>query len=395
MREIAFFAALSILFSGCSGQKSKEPLKPNSISWDYTSKNYFNAFNNSVTVLKNNPSGEKRNVALSIIENAYNKYLEEEETALKYSLKTQNKEDYSRLNLENNALKDTYKRSLRLEENYNYLQKQLQDITPLYFNNKELVFPVKEYSELILQTKNNYSDFLYRAANSRTSGLTNSVSRDEKNSYREAYDIYVMLQDFDNAYKRAEIIKLKDEAYKKGQNYISVQVTNSLKSYKGIEKTIPDNLKLGRWITIGKDNKGKYDFNFIVNVEELTISKGDLQRTIFDKEKEILTHDRRRIIKSRLEIVDLHKEAYIKGSVKATDNFSKKTNTALLEVPAIYDYSFAIQDGDIRAVEERYLRLLDNIPSNLPSDNEMFKMGLERFTEKVESEILNRIVYRE
>ncbi|KFF06029.1 hypothetical protein [Flavobacterium reichenbachii] len=289
MKTILFSAMLIVLLlTSCLGRKTHRSSQPNSISWDYSSKNYFPAFNSAVKIIEKNESDEKKEEALSIIEGAYSKYLEEEETTLEYLLKTQNDRDYSRLNLENNATKNIYKRSLKLKEDYDYFQRQLKNIVPLHYAGRELVFSKKNYSELIGKTRDKYSDFLFRAAKSHTDGLVNSLSYDEKNGYQEAYDIYVMIQDFDNTYKKAEVIKLKDEAYKKGQSYIAIQINTTLKEYKDIEKNILAVLGLGRWITIGKDAKGKYDVNFTIDITDVNINKGDIQRTVYDKEKEII-----------------------------------------------------------------------------------------------------------
>lgn len=410
MRKIILLNLLIILvLSSClsnlgRGFKIKKPSKSNSISWDYSSKNYFSAFNSAVTIIEKYKSGEEREEALSIIEGAYSKYLDEEESTLEYLIKTQNEKDYTRLNLQNNSTKETYKRSIRLKENYDYFRGKLKNITPLYYEGKELVFPQKDYSGLIAKAKDKYSDFLFRAAKNHTEGLVNALSYDEKSSYRQAYDIYVMIQDFDSTYKKAEVIKLKDEAYKKGQNYISIQFSNSLKEYKGIEKNILAGLDFGRWITVGKDSNGKYDFNFLVTIENFDVSKGDIQRTVFDKEKEVVIQENQidrdsrpvivsksRLLKSRLEIIDLHKEAFLRGTIKTVDNYTKKTRTSIIEGSGSFEYSYAILNGDIRTIDPEYLPLLEKIPTVLPTDSEMITIGLSKFTKQLESKIIDEV----
>lgn len=384
------------------GFKIKTPSKGNSISWDYSSKNYSSAFYSAVAIIKKNKSGEKREEALSIIEPAYSKYLEEEESTMEYLIKTQVEKDYDRSNMENTPTNDTYKRCIRLRENYDDFQKQLKEIGALYYEGRELVFPKKDYSDLIARAKDKYSDFLFTAAKSHTKGLVNSFSQDEKSGYRRAFDIYVMLQDFDNTYKKAEVINLKDEAFRKGQSYIAIQINNQLKQYKGIEQNILNGLKLGRWITIGKDARGKYDYNFLVVIDNFDVSKGDVQRTVFDKEKEIVVQenqtdrDRRpvvvsrgRLLKSRLEIIDLFKEAFMRGTVKKTDNYTKKTKTDIIEASTAFQYSYAIQNGDIRAIDPEYLPLLEMAPMPLPTDGEMMSRGVTKFTGNLESKIIS------
>ncbi|KFF06028.1 hypothetical protein [Flavobacterium reichenbachii] len=94
------------------------------------------------------------------------------------------------------------------------------------------------------------------------------------------------------------------------------------------------------------------------------------------------------MIKSRLQIIDLRKDITIRGTVKAVDNYTKKTSTSLLEVPALFTYSYALQDGDKRAIDPELLPLLERIPAALPTDSEIYTIGIKKFTEKLQSTII-------
>lgn len=405
-RLLIFSILLSVLLSSCTGRKRRnyKSYKPTTLSQDYASGDYYSAFRQASEILQKSKSENERNSALSIIEDSYSKYLDLTEKSLEFDLKAQRDDvDYSSVNLRSiNDTKRLYQRCLDFLELYNNFRVQVNLTGPLYYGGRELVFPQKDYSGFIAKARDKYGGFLFRAAKSHTEGLVNSISQDEKSGYRQAYNVYVMIQDFDNTYKKAEVINLKDEAYKKGQSYISIQINNELKQYKGIEQNILNGLKLGRWITIGKDPKGKYDFNFIVVIENFNVSKGDVQRTVFDKEKEIVIQenqtdrDRRpvvvsrgRLLKSRLEIIDLFKEAFMRGTVKKTDNYTKKTKTDIIEASAVFQYSYAIQNRDIRAIDPEYLPLLEMAPMPLPTDGEMMSTGVTKFTGNLESKIIS------
>lgn len=414
MKKLKIFSILlgiliTVLFSSCfrlgRGFKIKRVEKTPTMEEYYASGNYYQAFWSAITILKKNSSEEKRNGALSIIEDSYAKYLEKEESILEYDVKTYRDDvdfNYGRINIDvNSKTKKLYERCKYFQDDYNRVRISIKDIGPMYYGGRELVFPLKDYSGLVKKTKDKYSDLVYLVAKTYTEGRTYPSSQDAKKDYREAYKVYVQLQKFDNGYKKDEVIKLKDEAYKNGLNYVTINFANSIKKYAVTEKEVLAGLDLGDWITIGKDAKGKYDFNMVVTVENFDISKGDLQRTVFDKEKEIVIQEnvpdrdrrpvvvsRRRLLKSRLEIIDLFKEAFIRGTIKIVDNYSKKTKTFTIEAPSIFKYSYAMQEGDIRAIDPEYLPLLDKKPTALPTDYEMNKIGLKLFSEELASKII-------
>ncbi|MFH7002435.1 hypothetical protein [Flavobacterium bizetiae] len=396
---------LSILFSSCTGRKrrSYNSYKPTSISQDYANGHYYSAFRQAAEILRKNKSEKERNIALSIIEESYVKSLEKERQKVEDKIKyLQDEKDYDRLKLEYNETKRTYSEALELQRTYKEFRSSLNLIEPLYYEGRQLIFPEMNFSSLVTKARDKYSDYLLRAAKSYVKGVTNTLSQDEKNGSRKAYDVYVMLQNHDDEYKKSEVINLKDEAFRKGQSYIAIQINNQLKQYKGIEQNILNGLKLGRWITIGKDDRGKYDYNFLVVIDNFDVSKGDVQRTVFDKEKEIVIQenqtdrDRRpvvvsrgRLLKSRLEIIDLFKEAFMRGTVKKTDNYTKKTKTDIIEASTAFQYSYAIQNGDIRAIDPEYLPLLEMAPMPLPTDGEMMSTGVTKFTGNLESKIIS------
>ncbi|PBJ12280.1 hypothetical protein [Flavobacterium sp. ACN6] len=411
MKKLVIFSVLTVLlFTSCLGRKKKYygTSKSLTISQYYSNGDYYNSFRSAVEILKIKSTVENKNEALSVIEDSYLKYLDNQEKKLELNLRTL-KEDinYDRVNLEtDNDTKRLYKDCAFLQETYNLWRSSIELIGPLYYGGRELTFPIKNYSEIVTKARDKYSDFLFRAAKSHTEGLVNSLSHDDKSAYRQAYDIYVRMQEFDITYKRAEVTVLKDEAFKKGQSYISVTINNLPKEYKRTEKDLVNSLDLGRWITIGKDGRGKYDFNFAITIEKSDISKGDVRRTVFEKEKRIIVEnnqtdrDRRsassrdRFIKSRLEIIDLHKDILIRGTIKAINNYTKKMNTSLLEVPSQFVYSYALQDGDVLAIDPEYLPLLENAPLDVPNDYEMIEMGLSKFKNEIVSTILNELYYR-
>jgi|GEM_PF-5867260 len=385
------------------GFKIKKSYKPSSISENYANGNYYSAFRQAAEILRKNKSEKDRNTALSIIEESYVKSLEKEKQKVEDKIKyLQDEKDYEFLKLEYNETKRTYSEAVELQRAYNEFRSSLNLIVPLYYEGRQLIFPEMNFSPLVAKARDKYSDYLLRAANSYVKGLTNTLSQDEKNSYRKAYDVYVMLQNHDDEYKKAEVIQLKAEALKKGQSYIAIQINNELKQYKGIGQNMVNGLKLGKWITIGKDARGKYDYNFSVVIDNFDASKGDVQRTVFDKEKEIVIQEnqtdrerrpvvvsRGRLLKSRLEIIDLYKEAFMRGTVKTADNYTKKTKTDLIEASAAFQYSYAIQNGDIRAIDPEYLPLLEKAPVPLPTDGEMMSKGINKFIENLESKIIS------
>ena len=169
--------------------------------------NYLNAINHAVQKLSDNKDKKSNQSYVLLLEEAYQKYTKRELEQISFLRK-----DGNPANLE--AIYNGYK-------NLDRLQESIKPLLPLqlYEENRSAKFSFANYDNNIISTKEELSSYLYDNA----VNLLNTAST--KWDYRKSFDDFIYLNEINPGY--ADSKSKMEEAYKKGQDYVRVDMVNT------------------------------------------------------------------------------------------------------------------------------------------------------------------------
>jgi len=289
---------------------------------------------------------------------------------------------------------EKWQRIYDLYLNLDTRQDKIKPLLPLYLikENKEVNFTFQDYSDKIIDAKNHLVNHLYKKARIL-------LDSNNKADIREAYNLLDELDRIDPNYK--DVRNLMNLAHQKGMTYALVKIVNE--TDKVIPKKLEDELlnfssygASNFWVDYhNKKQPGKiYDYNIYLKFKKIDISPDQIRDKEIIEEKEIqdgYTYQRDangnivrdtlgnaikipRMIKvqSRLHLYQQHKEAQLQSIVEIVDNRTGQTvDNFPLQSQFVFEYNYATQQGDKRAIRQEYLEFLDKRPVPFPTNEQM------------------------
>jgi len=273
-------------------------------------------------------------------------------------------------------------------------QDKIKPLLPLYLvkENKQVKFQFNDYTDEILNAKKHFVDHLYKKAKI----LLNS---NNKADIREAYELLDELDRIDPNYK--DVRQLMTQAHQQGMTYALVKIVNET------DKVIPKKLEdeLLNFSSYGASNfwvdyhnqaqPGRnYDYNIYLKFKQINITPDQMREKEIIEEKEIqdgYTYQRDgngNVVKdslgnpikvpkyikvhSKVHLYNQHKEAQVQANVEIKDNRTGQTvDNFPLQSQFVFDYTYATQQGDKRAIRKEILEFLDKKQVPFPTNEQM------------------------
>lgn len=301
-----------------------------------------------------------------------------------------------------------------LERIYNYYtqlharQERIKAVLPLKLikEDRNAIFPFDDYSDELIASKNDLSNYLYNNAKK----LLNSKN---KLDFRQAYDDLNYLDKLNPNFK--DVRNLMDKALFKGTDYVYVSTKNDTRLIIP-ERLQSDLLNFGtfglndKWIVYHnrKQNDVFYDFNLQIDFRDINISPEQVKEKQFVKEKQIKDGSKNlldangnpvkdqngnNVVVDNMKTVTVSiyeftqfKSCQINAMVNYYDNRSNQLmNSFPLTSEYVFDYKYATFNGDKRACENDYLPFFDKRAVPFPSTEQMVYDSGEDLKTKLKS----------
>ncbi len=370
MKRLLLLTVLLSLCIACSGRKEVEKA--------VNSGNYDQAINTALKKLRTNKDSKRKREVVLMLQDAYYKAEDRDLNTINHLKKDSNPELY----------REIYERYLDL----NARQEAIKPILPLRVNGKDIPFKFNDYSNTIIESRENLSDYLYEKG-------IELLESDNKLTIREAYNTLNYLDRINPNYE--ETRELLEEAHQRGTNYILVSINNET------EQIIPTRLEddLLNFDTYGlnkfwsvyhanKNNDVKYDYAMHLNLKRINISPERIKERELFRERDVkdgweyeldsagnvvkdsLGNDIKvdKIIRVKCRLLEI---AQIKSSQVIADvvYLDLASNQPLDSFPIdsefIFENIFARSRGDRRALTKDDRILLDNRRVPFPSNEQM------------------------
>ena len=371
MKKITLLLSLFILMGSCGVKNTRALLSDG---------DYDAVINRAIEELRSNKKAKSKQDYVYLAEEAFAKGKERDIREIELLIKEGNPA----------KLEQIYSTYLKL----NNRQERIRPLLPLRLikERREALFPFENYSESIINSKNNLSKYLYD--NSKALLLTK-----DKMSARRAFDDLAYLENINPGYK--EVKKLMEEAQFKGTDFISVYTKNET------NMTIPTRLQndLLDFSTFGLNDKWtvyhstkekgiNYDYELIVNFRQINISPEQVKEKEFIKEKQVkdglktLLDTRGNIVKDslgkpikvdnfktiRVNIYEFRqfKSCQITAKVDYIDfNTNQLVDAFPITSEFIFENIYANYNGDKAACEENYLTYFSKKAVAFPNNEQM------------------------
>jgi hypothetical protein len=380
---------LSLLIVSC-GVKQTQSMLSNG--------DYDGAINRALEGLRTNKNSKGNQDYVYLLEEAFAKAKQRDLESLNLLIKENNPSNYERI--------------FNLYSQLNNRQERIKPLLPLQLikEGRNAIFPMDDYSDEIIRSKNNLSGFLY--ANAKK--LLDSKN---KMDFRQAYDDLAYLEKLNPNY--SDVRALMDEAQFKGTDFVHVYTKNETNMV--IPTRLQDDLLNfstyginDKW-TVYHNNKQKginYDFGMIVNFRQINISPEQVKEKQFVKEKQIkdgvktLLDANGNVVKDSLGnpikvdnmktiTVSIYEFTQFKSCqvTAKVDYIDFRSNQLINAFPVtsefIFDYIYANYNGDKRACEENYYQFFDRRAVPFPSNEQMVHDTGEDLKAKLKGIITN------
>jgi uncharacterized protein YxeA len=343
--------------------------------------NYNQAINSALKNLADNKAKKGNQVYIVMLEEAFQKNATRELQNISFL-----KKDGNPANLE------------AIYKGYSYLkniQQRIRPLLPLYImeENRDAKFKFTNYDELILDAKDQLSNYLYDNALSLLSNAS------DKRDYRKAYEDFRYLDEINPGF--GDTKEQMESAYQKGLDYVKVRMVNDT------DLIIPARLEeeLLNFNTFGLDDLWtqyhnnpmkniRYDYEMQVAFKDINISPEQVNEKQLVKEKQVkdgykyLEDENGRIVRDSLgnEIkIDnfktvtcnfyqftQQKSAQVTGTVRYIDLQTKQQiNTYPLSSEFLFQHMYANYSGDKRALENNLVAMLNLASVPFPSNEQM------------------------
>jgi hypothetical protein len=302
--------------------------------------------------------------------------------------------------LNNLSLLIKEKNPSNLEKIYNlYIQlhtrqDKIRGVLPLKLlkENRNALFPFSDYSNELIASKADLSEYLYNNAKKQ-------LLSKNKILIRQTYDDLIYLEKLNPDYKNVR--ELIDNAKFKGTDFVFVSTKNET------NMVIPSRLQddLLDFSTYGindkwteyhnkKQNDIFYDFALVVNFREIKISPEQVREKQFIKEKQIKDGTKPLLDSNGVQVKDSEGKPMvvdviktISASVYEFTQFKSVQTTAKVEFhdlntkqlidayplssEFVFNYIYANYNGDKRACEQDYFQYFDRRAVQFPTNEQM------------------------
>ena len=370
MKKLLLLSVVLLLLIACNTKKQVEVA--------VNSGNYDRAINTALDKLRKNKD-KKRNYDYAImLQDAYYKVVERDLENIAHLKKDNNPEMF----------RNIYELYLDLDAR----QEAIKPILPLNVNGKNIRFTFNDYSNDIISSKTQLSDYLYEK------GL-NLLESDDKQTIRQAYSELSYLERISPNYENTR--GLLSEAHERGKDRILVSILNNT------QQVIPQRLEaeLLNFDTYGLNkfwseyhaNKVpnlNYDYAMHLNLKQIDVSPERVNQREFLREKEIadgweyekdrngnvvkdsLGNDIKyeKIIKVRGRLYETiqTKSAQVIADVVYIDAQSNQpVDTFTIDSGFVFEHIFARYKGDKRALNKADRQLINNRLLPFPSNEQM------------------------
>ncbi len=370
MKRLLLLTVLLSLCIACSGRKEVEKA--------VNSGNYDQAINTALKKLRTNKDSKRKREVVLMLQDAYYKAEDRDLNTINHLKKDSNPELY----------REIYERYLDL----NARQEAIKPILPLRVNGKDIPFKFNDYSNTIIESRENLSDYLYEKG-------IELLESDNKLTIREAYNTLNYLDRINPNYE--ETRELLEEAHQRGTNYILVSINNET------EQIIPTRLEndLLNFDTYGlnkfwsvyhanKNNDVKYDYAMHLNLKRINISPERIKERELFRERDVkdgweyeldsagnvvkdslgndIKVDKIIRVKCRLLEISQIKSSQVIADVVYLDLASNQPLDSFpIDSEFIFENIFARSRGDKRALTKDDRILLDNRRVPFPSNEQM------------------------
>ena len=370
MKKFLLLSVLVTVLVSCSAKKQIE----SAISQG----NYDHAISEALEKLENNKDKNRKQDYIIMLEDAYNKVLDENLQTIKHLKKDGNPEQY----------KTIYNMYSDLEAR----QVAIKRVMPLQINGKTLHLKFNDYSSELVDYRYKTSDYLINQ------GIALLDSNDKYNA-REAHDIFSYIERINPNFE--ENRSLITEAHQKGMDYVHVSIKNHT------EQIIPQRLEselldfntygLNQFWTTYHANTDKainYDFAMQLQLKQINISPERINERLVTREQNVVDGweylldragnvrkdslgndikiDKIINVKARLIEVVQTKSAQVIADVVYTDLKHNQTiDTFTIDSGYIFENIFGTFKGDERALNNSDRNLMRQRQILFPTDEQM------------------------
>lgn len=344
--------------------------------------NYDKAISLSLEHLSKNKLKDKNQPYVLMLQEAFLKVKQRDEARVDF-LEREGK-------VEN--LESIYNLYLRL----NNRQERIRPLLPLKIADKGTYakFKMMDYSEAIISSKNELSEYVYEKA------LTQLNKSDlSKFDYRDIYKDLKYLNQINPNFK--EVQSLMDEVLFKGTDFVLVSVENQTRQVipQRLENDLlaMDTYGLNNQWTVyhaQRNSKVKYDYRLELNLRRIIISPEQVHEKELIREKQIkdgykyLLNEQGNVVKDSLgnkikvdKFKNIRCEVYkftqfkssrVEGVVNYIDINSKQLlKTFPIKSEFVFEHVYADYDGDKRALDGNFRTLIGLSQVRFPSNEEM------------------------
>lgn len=343
-----------------------------------SSGNYDLAINDAIGKLQTNKDKKGKADFITMLHEAYNKANERDLSSIDFLKKDNNPENYLRI----------YDMFVGL----NQRQEAIKPLLPLAINGKTVKFIFNDYSNQIINYKNDASLILYKNA-------SEILKSNNKLDARQAFNMFKDIEDINPNFK--DVRNLLEVARNKGVDFVLVHMINDTR------KTIPTRLEddLLNFSTYGLNNlwtiyhnnpvdKLVYDYNMRVVLRDINLSPEQIrerqiikEKQIADGKKDLLDNKGNKVTDSLGKVIQVDKLINVRceyfestqfKSVQVTGNveYIDVINNQILDAfpissEFIFEHIFATSRGDRRALETSLIPFLNNRRVPFPTEEQM------------------------
>lgn len=382
IKKYTVLFSLLLIIAACSSVKKAEK--------SIDSGDYDSAFNIAKDELYKDKHKKSNQKLIPMLEEAYNKANQRDLDKIK-TLKKLNDQTY-------------YKQIYSLYVGLDVRQDEVLMLQPLHYNDKEVNFKTKNYTNDISKSLTDYSTYLYNTGTQQLAG--------SKIDARNAYETLNELE-FVNPSFATNIGDLIRQAKMKGSSLVLIQIQNNIQQHTTQEQLnellrISESNMTNQWVVYhqDRDNSISYDYDVNINLQQLQISPEEVNSETVQQQasvkdgweyvydgngnvmKDSLGNDIKRDkivnVQAEVKLFQQLKASKIDGTIAVKNN---NTNSILSNTPvfgeAKFENVFAQYRGDQRAIEEKYYQALQNKEVPFPADTEFVKYALAEFRIKM------------
>ena len=340
--------------------------------------NYDQAISDAIGKLRTNKDKRGKSDYIAMLQDAYNKATARDMNTINFLKQDKNPENYLKIY-------DIY-------VGLNRRQESIKPLLPLAINGKTVKFDLTDYSNQIINYKNEASLQMYKNA-------TALLKSNNKMDFRESFNIFQDIEDINPNYK--DVRQLMEVAHNKGTDFVLVDMINDTR------KTIPKRLEddLLNFSTYGLNNlwtvyhnnpvaKLKYDYNMRVNLRDIVLSPEQIKERQIIKEKQLADGKQDLLDSSGNKVKDSlgkaiqvdkmitvrceyyestqFKSVQVTGTVEYVNLNTKQLADAFpITSEFVFEHIFATSRGDNRALETTLLPFLNNRRVPFPTEEQM------------------------